>query len=63
MYWPARQNRIFAINTQRDINTVYRRYSVFSTSNMVLKTAVFEILLKKMTCPYFQTKFKITMIG
>jgi hypothetical protein len=39
-------NRISAINTQRDVNTVYRRYSVLTTSNMVLKTAVNETFLK-----------------
>jgi hypothetical protein len=47
VYWLARQNRIFAINTQRDINTVYRRYSAFTTLNMVLKTEVNETLFKK----------------
>jgi hypothetical protein len=47
MYWLARRNKISAIHTQRDVNTVYRRYSAFTTSNKVLKTAVYETLFKK----------------
>jgi len=61
MYWLARQNRICAINMQRDVNTVYRKYSVFTTSNMVLKQRC--MTFQKMTYHYFQTRFKITMSG
>jgi len=47
MCWLARQlEQDIAKNTQRNVNTVYRRSSVFTTSNMALKTAVYETLFK-----------------
>jgi len=64
MCWLAIQleEHDIAINTQRNVNTVYRRSSVFTTSNMALKTEVYETIFR-IWHPNIHTKFKITMIG
>jgi len=48
MCWLAIQleEHDIAINTQRNVNTVYRRSSVFTTSNMALKTEVYETIFR-----------------